>query len=147
MKKRPAVTIRTAVTDADALRCFPVLRQLRPHVVEDQFLDRVRRQRAQAGYTLVYLQDRGEVKAVAGFRISESLFDGRYLYVDDLVTAEADRGRGYGKRLFKWLVQRARASQCEALTLDSGVQRFEAHRFYLGQGLDITCHHFCLRLP
>jgi GNAT superfamily N-acetyltransferase len=147
LKKRLSVAIRTAVADADVLRCFPVLRQLRTHVVEAQFLERVRRQQAQAGYTLVYLEDRGEVKAVAGFRIAESLFDGRYLYVDDLVTAEADRGRGYGKRLFHWLVKRARARQCSALTLDSGVQRFEAHRFYLAQGLDITSHHFSLRLP
>ena len=30
------------------------------------------------------------------------------------------------------------------LDLDSGVQRFPAHRFYLGQGMAITAHHFAL---
>jgi hypothetical protein len=32
------------------------------------------------------------------------------------------------------------------LHLDSGVQRFAAHRFYLARRMDITCHHFALKL-
>jgi hypothetical protein len=30
--------------------------------------------------------------------------------------------------------------------LDSGVQRFGAHRFYLRRRMDITSHHFALDL-
>ena len=36
--------IRLAETDADVVRCAPVLRELRPHVPEDEVLPRVRRQ-------------------------------------------------------------------------------------------------------
>ena len=74
------------------------------------------------------------------------LFHGRLLYVEDLVTREADRSAGYGGKLFDWLVQQARAHQCDHFELDSGVQRFDAHRFYLMKRMKIASHHFSLQL-
>jgi GNAT superfamily N-acetyltransferase len=68
------------------------------------------------------------------------------LYVDDLVMDEAARSSGYGKRLLHWLVQRARDEGCQTLELDSGVQRFDAHRFYLTERMFISSHHFRLNL-
>ncbi len=76
--------IKLAEDDDEIQRCYPVMAELRPHVGADEFLPRVRRQSASAGYKLAYLAD-GDVKAVAGFRISECLAWGKFLYVDDLV--------------------------------------------------------------
>jgi GNAT superfamily N-acetyltransferase len=83
---------------------------------------------------------------VAGFRVGENLPDGRHLHVDDLVTDQAARSAGHGERLFRWLVEEARRNGCSALTLESGVQRFAAHRFYLRQRMEIRAHHFVLPL-
>ena len=94
----------------------------------------------------MFVEDGGEVRCVAGYRILESLAWGKFLYVDDLITAERDRSRGFGQQLFEWLLQTARSEACEEFHLDSGVQRFGAHRFYLGQRMDITCHHFARKL-
>src|ERR1700681_1483528 len=58
----------------------------------------------------------------------------------------SERSRGFGAALFDWLVEHANEQACEHLTLDSGVQRFAAHRFYLNRGMDITSHHFQLKL-
>jgi len=76
----------------------------------------------------------------------QSSVSGRTLSIDDLVTHDSDRSRGFGAALFDWLVEHARENGCEYLTLDSGVQRFAAHRFYLKRGMDITSHHFQLKL-
>jgi GNAT superfamily N-acetyltransferase len=62
--------------------------------------------------------------------------------VDDLVTDEQQRSQGDGKVMIDWLVEYARKNQCTELHLDSGVQRHEAHRFYLRERMDITCYHF-----
>jgi len=43
-------------------------------------------------------------------------------------------------------VAQARAEGCAQFQLDSGVQRFGAHRFYLMKRMDITAHHFGLKL-
>ena len=125
--------------------CFPAMRQLRPHLDQPQFVDRVQRQMSQ-GYTLGYVEQQGLAVSVSGFRYAESLAWGRYMYVDDLVTLESERSKGFGRVLFGWLIAQARAQGCEQLHLDSGVQRFAAHRFYLDQRMDITAHHFALDL-
>jgi GNAT superfamily N-acetyltransferase len=91
---------------------------------------------------LAFLETEDEVRAVAGYRVLESLFSGKFLYVDDLVTGEADRSRGYGGQLFDWLVEQARKHGCESLELDSDVQRFDAHRFYLLKRMNISSYHF-----
>lgn len=119
--------------------------ELRPHVRPEDFLLRVKRQSESGGYKLAFLTD-GEVKAVAGFRISERLAWGKFLYLDDLVTKSTDRSKGYGGELFDWLVEYARAEGCEEFHLNSRVQRFDAHRFYLNKRMFIECHHFALKL-
>ena len=134
-----------AQTDADILLCFPVLAELRPHLVEAQFVERVRRQAQESGYALAFVEERG-VKAVAGFRVAEFLAWGKILYVDDLITLSEDRSKGHGRILFEWLVARARDAGCAEFHLDSGVQRFDAHRFYLRQRMAISAHHFSLKL-
>jgi GNAT superfamily N-acetyltransferase len=135
-----------AESDRDVRRCHPVMAQLRPHVDLASFVARVERQRAAYGYRLVALEVDDRIVAVAGFRISECLAWGRYLYVDDLVTDRASRSRGHGRTLLDWLAAYARNDGCDELHLDSGVQRFAAHRFYLLRGMDITSHHFRLAL-
>lgn len=137
--------IRIAETDQDIRACFPVMRQLRPHLVEQDFVARVRRQGA-GGFVLALLENDGEVQAVAGYRLIENLANGRVLYVDDLVTDSNERSRGHGRRLLEWLVERARESGCDTLELDSGVQRHAAHRFYLTHRLEVSSYHFRLRV-
>ena len=94
------------------------------------------------GYRLVYVEDDGQVVAVAGYRIYTSLIMGRNLYVDDLVTSENSRSRGYGKALMKWLFDKAQQEGCEFLRLDSGVTRDKAHKFYFNQGMSVGAYHF-----
>jgi GNAT superfamily N-acetyltransferase len=137
--------IALAVEDREIHSCYPVMAQLRAQLQPDEFLQRVKRQAAIAGFKLAYLAD-GEVKAVAGFRISESLAWGKFLYVDDFVAKTGERSKGYGTALFNWLVEYARGENCDQLHLDSAVHRFAAHRFYLNKRMSIEGHHFGLPL-
>ena len=139
------MTVRLATSDDAITRCFRVMQQLRPHLQSHEFVDTVRRQEA-GGFHLAFVEDAGDVKAVAGYRIMDNLFSGRILYVDDLVTDESARSRGYGKRLLDWLIDQARAEGCKSLELDSGVHRFDAHRFYLTNRMVISSHHFRMAL-
>ena len=137
--------ISLAQDDEEIQSCYPVMAELRPYIEAGEFLARVKRQIEIAGYQLAYLRD-GDVKAVAGFRISECLASGKFLYVDDLVAKSGERSKGFGGMLFDWLVEYAKKEGCEEFHLDSGVQRFGAHRFYLNRRMIIDCHHFSLKL-
>ena len=138
--------IAIAKTAEEIRRCYPVMRELRTHITnENDFVDRVVRQQEQ-GYQLAFLESDGEVCAVAGYRFLESLFSGKNLYVDDLVTRDRDRSRGFGGELIDWLIKQAREHGCENLELDSGVQRFDAHRFYFSKRMSICSYHFRIKI-
>jgi GNAT superfamily N-acetyltransferase len=139
-------TISIATSTQAITDCFPVITELRPHLELTDFVAQVQRQQQQFNYQLVYLQVDETIQTVAGFRVSESLAWGKFLYVDDLVSKSGDRSKGYGNQLFNWLIDYARTENCQQLTLDSGVQRFAAHHFYLHQRMEITSHHFTLKL-
>ena len=133
--------IRIATTDSEIAACYPVIRELRPHLEEALFVDRIQEQE-RAGYHLAFVEQRDGVAAVAGFRISANLAWGRFLYVDDLVTLPAYRSQGLGARLLAWLREFAVQQGCGQLHLDSGMQRKDAHRFYEREGLSATGPHF-----
>lgn len=139
------MTITVAQTDAEIGRCFPIMRQLRPHLIESEFVTRVRTMQ-HIGYLLAALEVDGGVAGVAGYRFLEKLFSGRNLYVDDLVTDGQQRSRGHGAALLAWLCAQAKAHDCAQLELDSGVQRFEAHRFYFRERLHLSAYHFVRKL-
>lgn len=140
------VTIESMQTDSQIMSTFPVMKQLRTHLVEKQYLEKVRRQQETNNYSVAALIDDGAVRCVAGYRIAEGLAWGKYLYVDDLVTDEAGRSHSYGRQMMQWLVEEARKNGCGQFHLDSGVQKHSAHRFYLRERMDITCHHFAMML-
>lgn len=133
--------IREITSDEDVRKSFPVMRQLRPHLDEDEYVRRVREQRA-LGYRLAVVEEDGEVRAAAGFRIIDMLVQGHHLYVDDLVTDETRRSKGHGGLLFDWLMDEARRHDCATLELDSGVQRLRAHAFYFSKRMHISSYHF-----
>lgn len=137
--------IRIATTDNEISGCFPTMAELRPHLSEDAFVQAVRRMINANNFGLVYLDDEG-VKAVAGFRISEWLHAGKYLEIEDLVTAEGARSRGYGGILFDWLKDYAQQQGCRQLRLVSGVGREDAHRFYLRKGMALEAKYFSMTL-
>ncbi len=143
----PADTrIAVAKSLDEIARCFEVMRELRAQLASvEEFVERVRRQQKE-GYRLVYLESDRAVRAVAGYRVHGLLYSGRTLYVDDLVTHDGDRSQGFGGQLFDWLVAEARREKCQMLSLDSGVQRFAAHHFYLMKRMEISAHHFTLAL-
>lgn len=133
--------VRVATTDAEILACYPVMRELRPHVQASDFVRRIRLQQ-QEGYRLVFVTDEERPVCVAGFRIGNNLAWGHFMYVDDLVTLAECRSQGHGATLLGWLHEHARDQGCNELHLDSGMQRMDAHRFYARERMDRAGYHF-----
>ena len=140
---RTGSAIRTVTEAADLRAAWPVVRQLRPALDEERFVSQALRQIENDGFraTVLY-DDTGTPRAFAGWRVMEMLAVGRHIYVDDLVTDEASRGRGYGKAMLDWLKAEAKRLGCERLQLDSGTQRRDAHAFYLRERMRIEAFHF-----
>ncbi|WP_202049651.1 GNAT family N-acetyltransferase [Sphingomonas sp. So64.6b] len=138
--------IEQAITDEQIAATFDVMQQLRPDLVADTYLARIRGLMASDGFRLAALREDGVVRAVAGYRVMDMLYCGRLLSIDDLVADERVRSKGYGARLLDWLKAEGRAAGCNELQLVSRVIREQAHRFYFREGLGIDCFHFRVTL-
>ena len=133
--------IKLAETDNEIEECFDVMSELRTHLYKKDFLKTVRHMESE-GYKLAYIEDEGKVVTTAGYRIYTNLMMGKHLYVDDLVTSDSARSRGYGERMVNWLREEAINENCNFYHLDSGTHRNEAHKFYFKHGFTIASYHF-----
>lgn len=128
-------TLSLIETDDDYRASFGVMRELRPNLLDaESFATQARRQGEQ-GYRLLAAWQDGEVKALGGYRILENLMNGRFMYVDDLVTTADSRRHGLGGKLLDALREEAKRQGCENFVLDTGLHMPLAQRFYYRQGL------------
>ena len=141
----PSITIELATSDTQIAATFDIMHQLRPQLERATYVGSVRSLMASDGFRLAVLRDVGEVRAVAGYRLMNMLYCGRLLYIDDLVSDERVRSRGYGAGLLEWLREHARSEGCSEVQLISRVTE-QAHRFYFREGFGIECFHFRTRL-
>ena len=118
--------IRELTADHEILAAFPLMSELRDRVRAETFLAEVRRQQIE-GYRLFGGFDGGRLVSLAGVRRSHTLARGEHLFVDDLVTASAERGRGHGTALLAHLAARSAAEGIPRMYLDS---RATAKGFY-----------------
>lgn len=133
--------VKIAHTDNDILKCFKVIKELRPHLKEENFVSLVKKMMTE-GYELAFIEEKNIAVAAVGFRYLQLLYNGTQYYIDDLTTLPGSRGKGYAGKLLDYVETIARKKGFDAVTLDSGHQRFDAHRLYLNKGFKIVAHHF-----
>ena len=137
-----AIALRHAESAPEILACYPVMRELRPHLATaEEFLERVERQ-ARHGYRLLAAWRGNEVLALAGYRDMEMLIHGKFIYVDDLVTREEARRNQLGQQLLGHLFGLAWEQGCSRVMLDTGIANAMAQRFYFRMGMLPTGLHF-----
>ena len=137
--------VKLVSSDKELQKVADTMLQLRSQYDRQTVIRQMQEQR-KAGYQIAYVEADGHVLCVAGFVVAVKLAWGRHIYVDDLVTDARYRSNGAGKLLIDWLKSYGKKSRCREIHLDSGVQRFGAHRFYLREGVHISSHHFLLQL-
>ena len=146
----PAMSDIREVPQGETQRVAPALLELRTNAGPlERLIERVDAQRA-AGYRVVGAFEEGEedAQAVIGFKVTENLVWGRYLYIEDVVTRPSGRGKGHAPALMSWVLDAGRAEGCASVHLNSGTapDRRGAHRFYFNSGLGIVAHHFAMDL-
>ena len=137
--------IQEALEEEQMLKCFDLLKLLRPHLERDDFVDAVKRQRDE-GYHLIFIEDGEGVRSVAGYRVANYLAWGKVLYIDDLITSPEARGTGFGTHLTKWLMGVAKKLGCDGIHLDTDINQHDSHRLYLNLGLKLDCLHLSMEL-
>ncbi len=66
--------------------------------------------------------------------------------IEGVRVARSHRGKGAGRRMIEWVIERARERQCGIVQLTSDKQRPEALRFYRSLGFNATHEGFKLKI-
>lgn len=139
------MTIQKVTNHEEFLCCTDVLLALRPHLQEKDTYTLFKEMQKQS-YQLWYMKQDNCAVAFIGFRLITFFFSGSTVYIDDLSTLPKHRGNGYASALLQAVIAWAREQGAEAVTLDSGYTRHDAHRLYLNNGFLLASHHFHLQL-
>ncbi len=135
--------VKIANSDHELRMAAEVLLQLRDSYDVDSLIHQIHEQQKE-GYQIAYVESDNRILCVAGFIVGNKLAWGKHIYIDDLVTCEKHRSTGAGAFMIDWLKSYAKDHDCKQIHLDSGVQRFPVHKFYLREGFNIVSHHFSI---
>jgi GNAT superfamily N-acetyltransferase len=123
-----------ASTKIDLERCFPVMKELRPHLNFEDYLSIYEEAKRNDGFEIVAIEENQKILAVMGYRILSDYVRGKHVYVDDLVTSESVRSKGLGAELLKYAEDRARDLNCMSLRLCTGIENERGSSFYEKNG-------------
>lgn len=121
--------IRQLSEEHEIRAAFPVMSQLRTHLSEALFYEMFQ-QMQKEGYNLIANYQNEKIVALAGFAILTNFYDGKHVYLYDLVTDGNERSKGYGEELLSFIESYAVQNNCNGVTLSSNLERVDAHRFY-----------------
>ena len=145
-KKNKNTIVKEAESESQVRKCWHSFSQLRLNIPSDiDFLKQWEIQKYE-GYKLIYIEDDSIVIAAAGYRLMHTMAWGKIIYIDDLIAHDTKRGKGYGTILLKYIQDIAKELSCNSVQLDTGYQRHQAHKSYLRNGFNMTCHHMELDL-
>ena len=136
--------IKNAIKE-DIDKLIPALLKLRPHRSIKELKEMIARLMVD-GVRLIYIGNDEIAFSVAAYQKLNMLFSGKTLYVDDLITLSAHRGKGCAGRLIDWLIAYSNNNSYAHLSLDFGFNRKDAYRLYLNKGFQITALHFAKSL-
>lgn len=109
---------------------YPVMKQLRTHLDEANYLHLVKEASEKENYKIFALYHQDKIVAAIGFMPMITLYNGKFLWICDLVTDENSRSQGYGRVLLSFAEEWAKNKGFQIVSLSSGLQRVDAHRFY-----------------
>lgn len=109
---------------------FPVIHQLRTQLTEENYVELIAEMVEFERYKLFALFEESRVVAVIGFKEMTTFNNGRFIWVCDLVTDASKRSKGFGEMLLSYVHDLAKEKHYERVSLSSGLQRQDAHRFY-----------------
>lgn len=109
---------------------YLVLKELRPHITEEQFVTIYNHARTADEFTFYAYFDNGQCLGLMGLRYLYDYVHQFHLYIDDLVVIPQQQSRGIGAKLLKFAENLAQEKKCTGLRLCTGVENERGKRFY-----------------
>ena len=140
------IEVRIIKTDLEIDQCWDVAFLLRPHLKRDKWVTMVTEMMHNERYFIAGIYKNDKFAAFAGCRFMTSLHTGNIIYIDDLCTLDAYRGKGFASRLIAYVREIAKMNQLDALVLDTDFTNSGAQKVYLKSGFQLAALHLAADL-
>lgn len=133
--------VKLIETEAEIQQCWEVAFLLRPHLDKNNWSAMISEMMQNEKYSIAGIMDNDKFVAFAGYRSMTSLHSGDIIYIDDLCTLEAYRGKGFGSQLLNYVKAIAIAGNKDKVVLDTDFNNNTAQKLYLKNGFKLAALH------
>ena len=133
-------------TEAEVQQCWEVAFLLRPHLDKNKWVATISEMMQNEKYCMAGIMDNDKFVAFAGYRAMISLHSGNIIYIDDLCTLDAYRGKGLASQLLNYVKAIAIANNKDAVVLDTNFNNNTAQKLYLKNGFKLAALHLTCNL-
>lgn len=134
------------ILKTEYLQVLPYLEKLQSQALSIEALQERLLEMFEQNYECFGIYKSGELVGVFGLWFMTRHYAGRTCEVDHIYIDENLQGSGVGTQLFQFIEQYAVKKQCETIELNSYVENFRSHKFYMNLGFVIRGYHFLKKL-
>lgn len=124
----------------------PLVEKLDDYKISAEELTQRFKEMANQNYECAVIVLNDEIIGVCGLWFCTRHYSGKSVEVDHVFIEEAHRGKGLGKRFFKWIYNYVAQKGCKTVELNTYVSNYPSHKFYYNEGFEILGYHFLKKL-
>lgn len=125
---------------------LPYLKKLHGANVDKALLEERLLEMFDQNYECFGIYTSGKLIGVFGLWFMTRHYAGRSCEVDHIYIEDELQGKGVGQELLRFIAEYATSKNCETLELNSYVENFRSHKFYMNLGYVIRGYHFLKKL-
>lgn len=118
------------IPENDIMSVYTVLKELRPHISPEEFVEIYRQARKADEFTFYGYFVGEDCVGLMGLRYIHDYVHRFHLYIDDLVVSKDHRSQKIGAQLLQFAETLAKEKNCTGLRLCTGVDNKDGMRFY-----------------
>ncbi len=127
--KSPEITY-DYVAKENVHKTYDLYKTFNRYIPQEKFIDRFKALIETNNYFVVTARDKNKPIGLIGFSIQTNGYWGKFVHVDSLIVHEEYRRQGIATKLMKFPESLAKKIHASRLTLETGLTRQDAIRFY-----------------
>ena len=112
---------------------LPILQELYPTLSMEHYISLLK-EMLPHNYKQLLVFNNDKVVAVCGFWIGIKIWCGKYLELDNVIVSNAYRSHDIGKKMTRFLIEKAKKEDCNMLGLDVYTDNYRGVKFYMNEG-------------
>lgn len=136
------IVIKDLDKKEEMLSAYPLVALMYEKMTKEEFSAALDEMIKLNGYRMIAAFSGDKMVGVSGYWVASMLYCGLYLQASNVVVAKELRNQGIGRKILKFLENKAREMKCKKIVLDSYTENKKSHPLYFRDNFYIRGFHF-----